>query len=657
MVNQTSRVLLPLAFIFLCLEVAGYLFPTGLTWGFHSYGFLPAWYLTAAIIFTLLATAILARIDIGPFIRRLAGYSEKHGGFFLGLIVVLFLGVTVLLRVNAPLLGDGFFLVKNFSDAFHGTAPLYFRDEPLATAFFWIIFVVIGEPATYREFLQGFLIADCILAVSFILIVHVILKLFITDPKARLLGFLLVLVLPSMQLFFGYVETYAVALVALSLYVLAAALHIQKGKSFTLVTVAFLLMALTHYMTVVILPSLLFLAHREYRRSGWKSVVVAFGTVALIVLGILVANNFDVSQYYSYVPQHHYLSLMLPEDAINAESQAYTLLSPFHLIDLGNLLILIGLPVIFLLGLSVPESRWRIVPRTDGMRFLVAALVPILLTLAIIKFDLGAARDWDVFAPFAVLAILFAILVIGERTDGPILNGWALAVVLTLLHSISYWSVNASADSTLARYDTLLDTRTVSQGGYYAASLHLAQYHLQMKNDSLAIEAWKRFNRNFPDDLRGYENLVTGWIQSGHAKVEEITGAYGQWLARAPADTALRLVYRNFCLNLGNSYFKNGELTDAARFYEKAISIDSTYPNAHNNLGSVYAQEGNLDSAMREFQRAIILNPSYGEAYYNLGNVLSDKGKAKLARDCYQKAALLNVAEAKDILQESKKSE
>ena len=175
-------------------------------------------------------------------------------------------------------------------------------------------------------------------------------------------------------------------------------------------------------------------------------------------------------------------------------------------------------------------------------------------------------------------------------------------------------------------------------------------------NDSLPLVIWKRFNQIFPDDLRGYGNLITSWTARGHANIEEMIHTYDDWLSRTPQDTALRMTFRNFCLNLGNAYFKNTELKDAARFYVKAIQIDPYYPNAHNNLGSVYAQEGNIDQAVVQFQQAISLNPLYGEALYNLGNAYSDKGDAKLAQSFYQKAAQLNVEAAKELLKKPEKS-
>jgi len=654
MVNHTTRILLCLAFLFAGVELLGYFFPSSLTWGFHSFAYLPVWFLVAFVLIAVGTAVLLGRLDPEPVIRRIAGFSDAHTAIFLTAVTVLVLGVAVAFRIEAPLLGDGFFLVKNFSDAFHGTAPLYFRGEPLATAYFWIMFVIVGVPATYREFLQGFLIADCILAVAFILISYWILKLLVSDSRFRLLGFFLILSLPSMQLFFGYVETYAVVLVALSLYVFASVRSVMKGASFTLAAVAFLLMALTHYLTIVLFPSLLFLAFREYRRSGWKRVISGFGVMFGLFFVLLVAINFDVSPYYFSVPHDHYLSMSPPADQANAESQAYTLFSIFHFIDLANLAVLILLPAILLLIFALFERRSPGTLANDVVRFLAAAFVPVLCVLFVIKFDLGAARDWDVFAPYAFLAALAAIAMMAHAIDRLAIRYWTLIVLLTAFHAAAFWSINSDAAATLARDNALLDTHTVSLASYYAASLHRSQYYLQEKQDSLAIESWKRFNRTFPDDLRGYQNLINGWTQGGHAKVEEITTTYEQWLSRAPSDTTLKLVYRNFCLNLGNAYFKTNALTDAARFYEKAISIDPAYPNAHNNLGSVYAQEGRTDSAIEQYRHAITLNPFYGEAFYNLGNALSDKGEVKRAHEYYQKAAQLNVAEAKALLQKSK---
>ena len=51
----------------------------------------------------------------------------------------------------------------------------------------------------------------------------------------------------------------------------------------------------------------------------------------------------------------------------------------------------------------------------------------------------------------------------------------------------------------------------------------------------------------------------------------------------------------------------------------KAISIQSTYPEAHNELGYALHQLGRYQEAVQQYQIAIQQKTDYASAHYNLG--------------------------------------
>jgi tetratricopeptide (TPR) repeat protein len=62
---------------------------------------------------------------------------------------------------------------------------------------------------------------------------------------------------------------------------------------------------------------------------------------------------------------------------------------------------------------------------------------------------------------------------------------------------------------------------------------------------------------------------------------------------------------------LGKIYFLTFDDIKAKMFLQIAISLKKNYADAYYNLGDVYFREGNLDRAMLNFKTAIQINESY----------------------------------------------
>jgi tetratricopeptide (TPR) repeat protein len=62
---------------------------------------------------------------------------------------------------------------------------------------------------------------------------------------------------------------------------------------------------------------------------------------------------------------------------------------------------------------------------------------------------------------------------------------------------------------------------------------------------------------------------------------------------------------------LGKVYFLTFDDTKAKMFLQIALSQKKDYADAYYNLGDVYFREGNLDRAMLNFKTAIQINDSY----------------------------------------------
>ena len=243
------------------LHLIGCAFPGSLNWGFHFLGFLPAWHCALYIAAVILTILFVVKGTSDQLIAAIAHRMAQRPLRFFFVIVFLFVTCGVVFRIHIPLLGDGFYLVRNYVEAYRGIAPLYPRDEPLATYYFSAILGATGT-STFQQFLNAFLIGDLLLAIGFLINVFMIVRTLFVSGVARLLAVCFLLSPAYMQLFFGYVETYAVVLFALSFYINISVLYLYDKISFSPVPFSFLLTTLTHYLALLLLPSLLLLTYR-----------------------------------------------------------------------------------------------------------------------------------------------------------------------------------------------------------------------------------------------------------------------------------------------------------------------------------------------------------------------------------------------------------
>ncbi len=78
--------------------------------------------------------------------------------------------------------------------------------------------------------------------------------------------------------------------------------------------------------------------------------------------------------------------------------------------------------------------------------------------------------------------------------------------------------------------------------------------------------------------------------------------------------------------NIGNTYFKLKNFTEATKAYEKALTQVSTpieKANTYYNLGNCLVKENKLEAAVVQYKNALKQNPKDDEARYNLTKALN----------------------------------
>ncbi len=634
--------------IFIGLEFIGLIYPSGTNWGFHFLGFLPKYFTTIYLIITITAIIYVSRNHKMGFIRSLQNLWLFKPYYLVASLIIIFILCSLTFRVSIPLLGDGFYIVKNFSEALRGSTPLDLRNEPLSTFYFWGI-VNLFKISSYEGLLNAFLVADIFLVIIFISIIFYLVKLVFDEPKHQLLSFLFLTSVPYIQLFFGYIETYGVVLLTLSLFLIASFLYLRSRLSLILPTITFLILFLSHYLSILLLPSLVYLGTREYKTNGIKNIIKAIGILSILILILLVIINFNLEKYYAWVPHSHFLPLSFSNNFIERYTEPYTLFSFYHGIDLFNYLILMALGAICFLLITFFKARVLLFKSIES-KFFILSLIPLLIFIFILKFDLGMSKDWDIFSPYFILVAIYATYVFFQTNIENKGHIALLIIIMTCLSTLTFLLVNSNRNSSINRYQTILDKRLLSNYGYYSSTLSLALYFHQINDTKGAMEIWERYIKNFPHDAQGYRNVIINAKNLGIEGIRKTIDTYEQLLTTIPQDTLAIAEYSAYCLDMGNLMFSQGALQDAKKFYAKVILLTPYYQHGYNNLGSVYAQEGKYDTAIHYFNKAIELDSNYSDPYYNLGSIYEERGNKKKAFEFFQRSAILNNKDAEEKL-------
>lgn len=90
-----------------------------------------------------------------------------------------------------------------------------------------------------------------------------------------------------------------------------------------------------------------------------------------------------------------------------------------------------------------------------------------------------------------------------------------------------------------------------------------------------------------------------------------------------------------FHVNLGNALVQQGKRVEARTAYDKAATLDPSFPGIYVNRGMLSAGEGDAEGALADFEKLIELNPTLPEGYLRLGRINSELGQFEAARDAY----------------------
>jgi tetratricopeptide (TPR) repeat protein len=92
----------------------------------------------------------------------------------------------------------------------------------------------------------------------------------------------------------------------------------------------------------------------------------------------------------------------------------------------------------------------------------------------------------------------------------------------------------------------------------------------------------------------------------------------------------------------GIAYHQLLDLSNAKRYYQKAIKLNPKYPEAINNLGTVYYAQKSYRRAIDQYRKALRVSPQSASVLSNLGTAYFARKKYDEALQYYQEALAIN---------------
>jgi hypothetical protein len=412
------------------------------------------------------------------------------------------------------------------------------------------------------------------------------------------------------QIFFGHVETYAFAFLTSMALLIAAYLALEGRVSLWVVAVAFLLALKAHSIAICFVPALLFVAASRLSRGrgpGWA------WTASFLVIPTLVAG---LGLYFFYFrsfaaaysgARTGTAQTFLPMLSGNGERD-YSLFSPAHLLDLGNVMLLVGMPTLLILIGVVTLHRREIDWRRPAVIFAALALLFPLLFLLAVNPLLSMPRDWDLFALIGAPLLVFLAALMAAMVDRPgpaphTAEGTALAFSV---FSVAFYVLNASP--------ALLGPRLEQVGEhifrtYYTNASYLIVTAQGMDPDttrSIArrLDTIRRLKPSVVGEDEEYTHLLSTLASVYRARGLRKEAVY--WAERAtviaPGDSSLALTSADYLL----------WADDLDRADQRIARILEAHPSNYDALvlGAIAsARRENYSSALAYLQRARLVAP------------------------------------------------
>jgi len=269
-------------------------------------------------------------------------------------------------------------------------------------------------------------LVSCLAGGMFVWLLLRTLAVWSDDQCGRVLAATMFLTLGTMQLFFGYVESYTLLPVGiLAFLVLGLRFLDGRGSLWPAATA----LAFTHSLSLSTLPllaGLAYLALHARRGRAWSLARVAAEAagplllMAAVVVAVMTAGGHGLEALLSHdAPGGGDGSWFVPLFRVETRWQHYTMFSWAHLRDILNQQLL-SAPFSLSVVVGVLALRWQRIRWSDpSLRFLLVAAAAYFALTLVWNPDYGGRRDWDLFTSAAIPLTALAVHLLNRYLDRP----------------------------------------------------------------------------------------------------------------------------------------------------------------------------------------------------------------------------------------------
>ncbi|MBD3218677.1 MAG: hypothetical protein GF310_10400 [candidate division Zixibacteria bacterium] len=536
------------------------------------------------------------------------------------IFVVSFL-VFYLFRNATHLLGDGLLRGDELDYGF-GYLPL--STEPLTSILHYSFYHIVN-PLFGMQNHASIQIFSCLLGGTFILLA---LNIFKPSREKGFSPLLAVLGISGIQFFFGYVESYTIIFIGLTIFIWLSFKYFSSGRGFAAACIVYMIIFVSHFSTIFTLPAFLLLIIHGFRNSELKISHKLTGIVSLVIMAAVF-----IYFHYIFTPAFGDIEVKF---LLSFTPDGYWVLDPGHLLDILNNFLMSSTLFLLLLTVIVKYKLWNNISVSAKIFALLLAGGALGLLL-LLDPKIGFARDWDLFVPAGAVFVMIAIHLMRKAKEIKAVHRKAIstAVLLPLLFSSSYIAVNHNLESSYQRFEYILQFHSRrSAFGYESLGGHYKRFYRNKEDLQRAIKNYKkafdllenpRYLTNIASVYDVYFNSYTDqsisriFIDSIEYYSKKAL-QYNDSLVNAYEYLSMASMYRN-------------DLKRAIQYTDKVLEFMDTedQPEFRFRRAGIFLRMDDYASAEKEFLKILELDPDFGRAYIMLGSIYRMAGQREKA--------------------------